>query len=95
MKDKANEMIKVKLRDIKNTYNVSRERIFWYVNLYTDFKSKSNSKVRNMIIETNSVSFSYDDYNLKFDIKGAEVLRETFITEIYSYLKVKEKIVIE
>ncbi|MEM3256177.1 MAG: FkbM family methyltransferase, partial [Thermoplasmatales archaeon] len=32
---------------------------------------------------------------MKFDIKGAEVLRETFITEIYSYLKVKDKIVID
>lgn len=73
-KDKTNEMIKVRLKGTDDILNLP----YTLVSRYPLLKSISNPRIKNISIDSNLISFSYNDYNLKFDIGNGGDLYATF-----------------
>ncbi|MEM3191243.1 MAG: FkbM family methyltransferase [Candidatus Parvarchaeota archaeon] len=93
MKDKSNIKMKVILRDTKETKDVSYPLANMYAIMHHD--SMQNPRIHNVSIYEGMFAFSYDDYNLKFDLGISNELDETFLREAYSFLKVEGKVVVD
>ena len=91
VKDKTNVMIKVRLKGTDNILNVPWRE----VSSYSSLKLISNPRIRNVSIDNHLISFSYDNYNLKFDMGNGGELEEAFFNEAYKFLKVEGKDVID
>ncbi|MEM4115324.1 MAG: FkbM family methyltransferase [Saccharolobus sp.] len=91
VKDKTNVMIKVRLRGKNDVLNAPYNVVASYVAAMTT----SNPKIHNASIDNRLLSFSYDNYNLKFDLGNTKFFREIFFDEEYNFLKVKGKDVID
>ncbi|MEM4056966.1 MAG: FkbM family methyltransferase [Thermoplasmatales archaeon] len=93
---RRNIKIKVILRDTKKTENA----LFAVVVGYAMGRSTPNPRIHNITICENLLCFSYDNYNLKFDVrkwgdKEYIVIKEVFFDEVYNFLKVEGKDVID
>ncbi|MEM3193096.1 MAG: FkbM family methyltransferase [Candidatus Parvarchaeota archaeon] len=91
MKDKADIKIKVTLRDTKETVDAPYA-VVW---TYAELRSIQNTRIRNLTIYKNLITFSYDDYNLEFDLGNGGDLGETFFREEYNFLKVEGENVVD
>ncbi|MEM4071650.1 MAG: FkbM family methyltransferase [Thermoplasmata archaeon] len=84
-------MIKVRCRGKNDIINVP----YPVVNSYVIAKSISNPRTHNISIDNRLFSFSYDDYNLKFDIGNGADPFASFFNEEYDFLNVEGKNVID
>ncbi|MEM3790986.1 MAG: FkbM family methyltransferase [Thermoproteota archaeon] len=83
--------IKVRLKGTDNILNVPSS----VVSVYAEANSIRNPRIHNLSIDNNLLSFSYENYNVKFDLKNTGELVETFFKEAYQFLKVEGKDVID
>ncbi|MEM5777927.1 MAG: hypothetical protein QXJ06_05845 [Candidatus Aenigmatarchaeota archaeon] len=72
--DKTNEFIKVRLKGTDNILNVPSSVVY----AYAEANSIPNPRIHNLSIDNNLLSFSYENYNVKFDIKIQGVCRNFF-----------------
>jgi FkbM family methyltransferase len=91
VEDKTNIEIKVILRDTKKTVIVP----YPVVNGYCRAKTTQNPRIHNITIYENLLGFSYDGYNLKFDLGNGGDIDATFFNEGYNFLKVDGENVID
>ncbi|MEM3830322.1 MAG: FkbM family methyltransferase [Conexivisphaerales archaeon] len=89
--DKTNEFIKVRLKGTDNILNVPRI----VVSVYAHLNSIPHPRIHNLFIENNLLLFSYENYNLKFDLGNGAGLDEIFINEEYNFLKVRGRVVVD
>ncbi|MCW1311795.1 MAG: FkbM family methyltransferase, partial [Candidatus Rehaiarchaeum fermentans] len=89
--DETNEFIKVRLKDTDNILNVPSSVVYFYA----EVNSIPNPRIHNLSIDNNLLSFFYENYNVKFDLKNTGDLVETFFKDAYQFLKVEGKDVID
>ncbi|MEM3844602.1 MAG: FkbM family methyltransferase [Candidatus Parvarchaeota archaeon] len=91
VKDKTNAMIKIRLRGKNDALNAP----YHVVDSYVAAMTTSNPKIHNASIDNRLLFFSYDNYNLKFDLGNSDAFRGVFCDEEYNFLKVKGKDVLD
>ncbi|MEM3860276.1 MAG: hypothetical protein QW478_12900, partial [Candidatus Micrarchaeaceae archaeon] len=89
--DETNEFIKVRLRGTDNILNVPSSVVYFYA----EVNSIPNPRIHDLSIDNNLLSFFYENYNVKFDLKNTGGLVETFFKDAYQFLKVEGKDVID
>ncbi|MEM3715022.1 MAG: FkbM family methyltransferase [Nitrososphaeria archaeon] len=88
---KTNEFIKVRLKGTDNILNVPRI----VVSVYAYLNSIPHPKIHNLSIDSNLLSFFYENYKLKFDLGNGGDIEATFFNEEYNFLNVEGKNVID
>ncbi|MEM4091135.1 MAG: FkbM family methyltransferase [Thermoplasmatales archaeon] len=91
VRNKADQFIKVRLKGTNNILNVASS----VVSAYAVVNSIPNPRIHNLSIDNNLLSFSYENYNLKFDLGNGGDIEVTFFGEEYNFLNVEGKNVID
>ncbi|MEM3907087.1 MAG: FkbM family methyltransferase [Nitrososphaerota archaeon] len=91
VEDKSDIKLKIIFRGTKQIVDVP----FYVVDGYAVANSIQNPRIHDLTIDKNLLCFSYENYNLKFDLgNGADIIASLF-NEEYNFLNVEGKNVID